>query len=230
MTKKRAVSNIRVKDVQYRCVPRRPRRLTQKSREKCMGCPEERRHRPSRAVPTPEPERRFQPRGPSMILTSGCSGRALSSATPTARHWGTSTSLIGHLGSSAFRLSTHHTESMSLAGSRFSSESAPRPLSIHPPLQSRCRSRARASLRNRHRGPCMELSLSRSLLGSKSFVLRHFFCSISKTVSSLDPHFALVDARSRLAVAPTLRHAPPLPGHTLTASRATARLRGRDND
>ena len=29
---------------------------------------------------------------------------------------------------------------------------------------------------------------------------------------------------SRLAVAPTLRHAPPLPGHTLTASSTTARL------
>ena len=28
----------------------------------------------------------------------------------------------------------------------------------------------------------------------------------------------------RLAVAPTLRHAPPLPGHTLTASSTTARL------
>ena len=76
----------------------------------------------------------------------------------------------------------------------------------------------------------MELSLSRSLPGSKSFVLRQFLCSISKTVSSPDPHFALVDARSRLAVAPTLRRAPPLSGHTLTASRATARLRGRDND
>ena len=35
-------------------------------------------------------------------------------------------SLIGHFGSSAFRLSTT-TVSMSLAGSRFSSESAPRP-------------------------------------------------------------------------------------------------------
>src|ERR1017187_10462064 len=59
---------------------------------------------------------------------------------------------------------------MSLTGSRFSSESAPRPfsnrpfgvkrfqtinhyLSDHPPLQCRCRSRARASLRNRHQGP-----------------------------------------------------------------------------
>src|SRR5258708_2559300 len=38
-----------------------------------------------------------------------------------------SASLIGHLGSSAFRLSTT-TVSMSLAGSCFSSESAPRPL------------------------------------------------------------------------------------------------------
>src|SRR5947209_12311954 len=37
-----------------------------------------------------------------------------------------SASLIGHLGSSAFRLSTTAVP-MSLAGSRFSSESAPRP-------------------------------------------------------------------------------------------------------
>jgi len=42
-------------------------------------------------------------------------------------------------------------------------------------LRCRCHSRARASLRNRHQGSCMELSLSRNLLGSKSFVLRHFF-------------------------------------------------------
>ena len=76
---------------------------------------------------------------------------------------------------------------------------------------------------------CMELSLSRSLPGSE-FCPSSFFCSISKTVSSPAPHFALVDARSRLAVAPTLRRAPLLSGHTLTASRATARLRGRDND
>ena len=38
-----------------------------------------------------------------------------------------SASLIGRLGSSTFRLSTTTTVSMSLAGSRFSSESAPRP-------------------------------------------------------------------------------------------------------
>src|SRR5437762_1206460 len=31
-------------------------------------------------------------------------------------------------------------------------------------------------------------------------------------------------ALSRLAVAPSLRHAPPLPGHTLTAASTTARL------
>jgi hypothetical protein len=38
-----------------------------------------------------------------------------------------SASLIGHLGSSTFRLSTTATVSMSLAGSCFSSESAPGP-------------------------------------------------------------------------------------------------------
>ena len=84
----------------------------------------------------------------------------------------------GRLGSSVFRLSTT-TVSMSLTGSCFSSESAPRPFqygirrrggtifwaafsnrpvwgqafSGYPPLQCRCRSRARASLRNRHQGP-----------------------------------------------------------------------------
>ena len=48
----------------------------------------------------------------------------------------------------------------------------------------------------------MELSLSRSLPGGKSLSFGQYFCSISKTVSS--PDFALVDARSRLAVAPNL--------------------------
>jgi hypothetical protein len=93
---------------------------------------------------------------------------------------------------------------MSLTGSCFSSESAPRPL--------------------------YGAFVVKEFAGQRIFVLRQFFCSISKTVSSSDPHFALVDARSRLAVAQTLRRAPPLSGHTLTASRATARLRGRDND
>src|SRR3974390_1953966 len=36
-------------------------------------------------------------------------------------------------------------------------------LSDYPPVQCRCRSRARASLRTRHQGPCMGLFLSRSL-------------------------------------------------------------------
>ena len=80
-----------------------------------------------------------------------------------------------------------------------------------PPPQFRCRSRAHASLRNRRQGPCMELSLSRSLLGSKSFVLRQFCVRSQRPFLSPDPHFALVAARSRLAVAPALRHASPLP-------------------
>jgi S1-C subfamily serine protease len=67
----------------------------------------------------------------------------------------------------------------------------------------------------------MVLSLSRSLPGSKSFVLRQFLCSISKTASSPDPHFALVAARSKLAVAPTLRHEP-------TATSGTAFLVAKD--
>src|SRR5262249_12165395 len=83
-----------------------------------------------------------------------------------------SASLIGRLGSSTFRLSAAAV-SMSLTGSRFSSESAPRPFHHgirgrggaiftaalpsterhYPPLRWRCRSPARASPRNRHQGP-----------------------------------------------------------------------------
>ena len=61
----------------------------------------------------------------------------------------------------------------------------------------------------------------------KSFVLRQFLCSISKPVSSSRPALRLrcrAQKLSRLAVAPTLRHTLPLPGHTLTASSTTARL------
>ncbi len=76
----------------------------------------------------------------------------------------------------------------------------------------------------------MGLSLSRSLPGRRIFFLRQFFVRSQSPFLRPDPRFALVDARSRLAVAPTLRHAPPLPGHTLTASSTTARLRGRDDD
>ena len=65
---------------------------------------------------------------------------------------------------------------MSLAGSCFSSESALRPLY----------------------GAFVVKEFARRPI----FVLCQYFCSISKTVSS--PDFALVDARSRLAVAPNL--------------------------
>src|SRR6266404_7848894 len=61
----------------------------------------------------------------------------------------------------------------------------------------------------------------------KSFVLRPFLCSISKPVSSSRPAVRWrrrAQELSRLAAAPTLRHAPRLPGHTLTASSTTARL------
>ena len=61
---------------------------------------------------------------------------------PLRRAGPTSASLIGRLRSSAFRLS---------------------------PPQCRCRSRARASLRNRHQRPCMGFSLSRSWPGRRSF-------------------------------------------------------------
>jgi len=60
-------------------------------------------------------------------------------------------------------------------------------LSGYPPLQCRCRSRARASLRTRHQGPCMALSLSRNLPGPRIFFLRRFLDLISKSVSSSRP-------------------------------------------
>jgi hypothetical protein len=52
--------------------------------------------------------------------------RRYGSGTSFSAFWPMSASLIGRLGSSTFRLSTT-AELMSLAGSRFSSESAPRP-------------------------------------------------------------------------------------------------------
>jgi len=110
-----------------------------------------------------------------------------------------SASLIGHLGSSAFRLSTT-TVSMSLTGSCFSSESAPRPLY--------------GVFFVKEFAMAAKLSFVGFLVRSQSLFLRP------------DLRIADVDARricTRLAVTPTLRHASPLPGHTLTASSTTAR-------
>src|SRR5258705_3106457 len=110
-----------------------------------------------------------------------------------------SASLIGRLGSSAFRLSTT-TVSMSLAGSCFSSESAPRPLYGVFFVKELARA--------------AKLSFVGFLVRSQSPFLRP------------DLRIADVDARkicTRLAVTPTLRHASPLPGHTMTASSTTAR-------
>ena len=107
--------------------------------------------------------------------------------------------LIGRLGSSAFRLSTS-TVSMSLAGSRFSSESAPGPLYGVFFVKELARA--------------AKLSFVGFLVRSQSPFLRP------------DLRIADVDARkicTRLAVTPTLRHASPLPGHTMTASSTTAR-------
>ena len=66
-------------------------------------------------------------RGLAVNQTAGPSGHTISPH-PSSRegHHSTASSLIGRLGSSAFRLSTT-TVSMSLTGSCFSSESAPRP-------------------------------------------------------------------------------------------------------
>src|SRR5258706_8564071 len=104
-----------------------------------------------------------------------------------------------HLGSSAFRLSTT-TVSMSLTGSCFSSESAPGPLYGVFFVKELARA--------------AKLSFVGFLVRSQSPFLRP------------DLRIADVDARkicTRLAVTPTLRHASPLPGHTMTASSTTAR-------
>src|SRR6266403_5455230 len=109
-------------------------------------------------------------------------------------------SLIGRLGSSAFRLSTTIAVSMSLTGSCFSSESAPRPLYGVFFVKELARA--------------AKLSFVGFLVRSQSPFLRP------------DLRIADVDARricTRLAVTPTLRHTSPLPGHTLTASSTTAR-------
>ena len=76
--------------------------------------------------------------------------------------------------------------------------------------------------------PAMELSLSRSLPGSEFFVV--FFCSISKTRFFARPALRPGRRAVNWPLHQTLRRAPPLSGDTLTPSRATARLRGRDND
>src|SRR5229473_1762693 len=76
--------------------------------------------------------------------------------------------------------------------------------------------------------PCMGLFLSRSF-GTPAHLLSFisFFVRSEKPVSSSRPAAApgrRAQELSRLAVAPTSWHAPPLPGHTLTASSTTARL------
>src|SRR6266849_9595670 len=76
--------------------------------------------------------------------------------------------------------------------------------------------------------PCMGLFLSRSF-GTPAHLLSFmsFFVRSEKPVSSSRPAAApgrRAQELSRLAVAPTFRHASPLPGHTLTASSTTARL------
>src|SRR6266849_165045 len=75
--------------------------------------------------------------------------------------------------------------------------------------------------------PCMGLFLSRSF-GTPAHLLSFvsFFVRSEKPVSSSRPAAApgrRAQELSRLAVAPTFRHASPLPGHTLTASSTTAR-------
>jgi len=110
-----------------------------------------------------------------------------------------SASLIGPSGSSTFRLSINAV-SMSLTGSCFSSESAPGPLYGVFFVKEFARA--------------AKLSFVGFLVRSQSPFLRP------------DLRIADVDARrfcTRLAGTPTLRHASPLPGHTLAASSTTAR-------
>ena len=111
-----------------------------------------------------------------------------------------SASLIGRLGSSAFRVPTTAV-SISLTGSRFSSESAPRPLY----------------------GAFVVKEFARQQIFCPSSVL----CSISKTVSFARP--ALRPGRRAVKVGRCTSLAACF-AFALTASRATARLRGRDND
>jgi hypothetical protein len=89
---------------------------------------------------------------------------------------------------------------MSLAGSRFSSESAPRPLY----------------------GTFFVKEFARAA----TFFLRRFLDLISNSVSSFRPAHCwrrCAQKLSKLAVAPTLRYASPLPGHTSTASSTQQR-------
>ena len=77
--------------------------------------------------------------------------------------------------------------------------------------------------------PCMGFLLSSDfrVAISLSCFLDQFLCSTWNSVSSSRP--AVLQSRraqelSRLAVAPTLRRAPPSPGHTLTAPSTMAPL------
>ena len=147
-------------------------------------------------------------RGPPCLTALNASA-ALKNLVPTAARtsiepaplgpFAMSASLIGRLRSSTFRLL---------------------------PLQCRCRSRARASLRNRHQGPCMGLLLSRSSAVQRMSSFVSFFVRSESPFLRPDPQRARAVARrglSRLAGAPTFRYASLLRGHTSTASSTTAR-------
>src|SRR6266849_6550845 len=75
--------------------------------------------------------------------------------------------------------------------------------------------------------PCMGLFLSRSF-GTPAHLLSFISFFVRSESRSFVPTRASPCRRaqelSRLAVAPTSWHAPPLPGHTLTASSTMARL------
>ena len=117
-------------------------------------------------------------------------------------------------------------------------------LSDHPPLQCRCLTRARASLRNRHQGPCMGLFCQGDLAGRPfffaSFFVRsegRFFVPIRTSLESARTGAVKVGRRANLAAYSTL-HRPHLDSfeHDATAwcgsdddDQRGARLRARIN-
>src|SRR5271168_5250471 len=117
-----------------------------------------------------------------------------------SRKYMMSASLIGRLGSSTFRLSTCAV-SMSLTGSRFSTESAPGPL---------------------YGAFFVKEIWQGALFFFASFFVRsegRFFVPIRTSLESARAGAVKVGRRANLA-----RHTPPFPGHTLTASSTTAPL------
>src|SRR5271169_6162319 len=124
-----------------------------------------------------------------------CSTSLMNKGDEAIKRLTTSASLIGRLGSSTFT-----TAAMSLTGSRFSSESAP--------------------------GPLYGVFFVKEFARAAKLSFVGFLVRVQSPFLRPDLSIADVDVRricTRLAVTPTLRHASPLPGYTLTVSSKTAR-------